>query len=391
MIFCGIDIAKDKHDCHIFNSDGEILYDNFSFPNSSSGFLSLHAVLSACSDGNFDKLKVELESTGHYSTNLLSFLEQLGVSVALFNPLSVSQTKRADSLRRTKTDKNDARYIARLLVSDRSKPYHEQLYLISSLKSLTRARFRLIKEIQPLKNRYRRAVHLLFPKLSSFFCSLYTNSCLSLLESFPSAKDVAACNLTKLSNILSSSSQGRFKKSKASKLKQLAASSIASYNTGESFELKLLIRRIRFMESQKKQFDDEITKILTELNSPITSIPGIGSVLGATILSEIGNIDNFSSPAKLLAFAGCEPSTYQSGKFVAKNTPMVKHGSRYLRNALYLATTAAYISSPSFKAYISKKKQQGKHHYVAISHGMKKMVRVVFSILKSNLPFSERF
>ena len=143
MIFCGIDVAKDKHDCHIFSSDGEILCDNFSFPNSLEGFRSFLSLLSKCSNGNLDKIKVGLEATGHYSTNLLSFLKQLGVSVTLFNPLSVSQSRRACSLRRTKTDINDARYIAQLLVSDRSSPYHEQLYHISSLKSLTRTRFRL--------------------------------------------------------------------------------------------------------------------------------------------------------------------------------------------------------------------------------------------------------
>ena len=391
MIFCGIDVSKDKHDCHIFNSDGEILCDNFSFPNSSEGFNSFRSLLSDCSHNFSDNTKVGLEATGHYSTNLLNFLKQSDMSVTLFNPLSVSQSRRACSLRRTKTDSNDARYIAHLLVSDRSIPYHEQLYHISSLKSLTRTRFRLNKEIQPLKNRYRRSVHILFPELSSFFCNLYTDSCFSVLQAFPSAKDIAAANITRLTNILSSASHGRFKKDKALRLKQLAASSIASYNMGDSFELQLLIQRIIFIEKQKSLLDAEIVNVLSQLNSPITSIPGIGNVLGATILAEIGNIDNFSSPAKLLAFAGCEPSTYQSGKFVAKNTPMVKHGSKYLRNALYLATVAANISSPSFNAYIAKKKEQGKHHYVAISHGMKKMVRIIFSVLKSNVPFTERF
>lgn len=149
------------------------------------------------------------------------------------------------------------------------------------------------------------------------------------MESLPSAKDIAACNLTKLSNILASASHGRFKKEKALQLKQLASSSIASYNLGDAFELKLLIQRIRFLEMQKAELKKGIEKILDELHSPITSIPGIGNVLGATILAEIGDINNFSSPAKLLAFAGCDPSTYQSGKFVAKNTPMAKHGSRY--------------------------------------------------------------
>ena len=137
------------------------------------------------------------------------------------------------------------------------------------------------------------------------------------------------------------------------------------------------------------EIESEIDFVMAELNSPITSIPGIGNLLGATILSEIGDIKNFGNPDKLLAFAGCEPSTYQSGKYTATNTPMVKHGSRYLRRALYCAADMAYVNSPSFRSYIDRKRAQGKHYYVAMSHGMKKLVRIIFAVLSRNIPFSE--
>ena len=126
-----------------------------------------------------------------------------------------------------------------------------------------------------------------------------------------------------------------------------------------------------------------------EINSPITSIPGIGNLLGATILAEIGDISLFATPDKLLAFAGCEPSTYQSGHYVANNTPMVKHGSRYLRRALYCATDMAYVHCPSFRAFIDRKRSQGKHFYVAMSHGMKKLVRIIFAVLSRNITYSD--
>lgn len=268
--------------------------------------------------------------------------------------------------------------------------YHDTLSHISALKSITRARYRLIKEFQPLKNRYRRAIHILFPEISSFFCNLYIPTALSVLESFPSAHDIAICNISKLSSILSSASRGRLGKDKAITLKELAKNSIASFDFGLAFELKQLVQRINFFNSQISELDTEINNLMSLINSPISSIPGIGITLGATILAEIGDINSFETPNKLLAFAGADPSTYQSGKFVATNTPMVKHGSKYLRNALYLATTSAYISSPTFREYISKKKAQGKHFYVAVSHGMKKMTRIIFAILKSNSSFIER-
>lgn len=113
MVFFGIDVAKDKHDCHVVNSDGVILCDNFSFANSDSGFSAF--LESANSWDRLDDIKVGLEANGHYSSNLLSFLKAHGFQVAVFNPLSVSKLRTASAFRRSKTDINDSRYIARLL------------------------------------------------------------------------------------------------------------------------------------------------------------------------------------------------------------------------------------------------------------------------------------
>lgn len=387
MVFVGIDVAKDKHDCHAVNSDGSILCDNFSFANSSLGFSAFLDLASSWDCPN--NIKVGLEATGHYSSNLLSFLKARGFQVVVFNPLSVSKLRSASSLRRTKTDSNDSRYIARLTMSGGFSPYRNISYHFSVLKSLTRARFRLFSEIQPLKNRFRRLLHILFPELYGFFSNIYLKTPLELLAALPSAKDISDCNILKLTKILSVSSHGRLKRSKAEALKQLAQSSIASYNYGDAFELKQTVRRIQFLSSQMSEIENEIDSVMSELNSPITSIPGIGNLLGATILGEIGDISNFDNPDKLLAFAGCEPSTYQSGKYTASRTPMVKHGSRYLRRALFCAADMAYVNSMSFRSYIDRKRAQGKHYYVAMSHGMKKLVRVIFAVLSRNIPFTE--
>jgi transposase len=228
---------------------------------------------------------------------------------------------------------------------------------------------------------------MLFPEIQTFFSPIYSPTVMSLLAKFPSATDIARANISKLRSILST---GRMKLDKADRLKALAKTSIGICDDGAAFELKLVVQRITFLQNQKQLLDAEIQAVMNKIKSPITTIPGIGTVLGAIILAEIGD-RVFQTPAKLLAFAGCEPATYQSGNYTATKTKMVKHGSRYLRWALFLATKAARIYSPSFSGYISRKKSQGKHEFVALSHGTKKLVRVIHAVLSKNIPYTEPF
>ena len=112
---------------------------------------------------------------------------------------------------------------------------------------------------------------------------------------------------------------------------------------------------------------------MKEIASPILTAPGISYTLGAIIFAEIGDIANFQNSAKKLAFAGLEPSTYQSGKFTAGNTPMVKRGSTYLRWAFLNAARLVSIRDATFNAYCRKKKAEGKHHNVAMILSLNKI------------------
>ena len=389
MNYVGIDVAKDKHECVVISERNEIKVPCFSFDNTRAGFTSLSETIKAVSGNKPGEVKIGLESTGHYSTNLLSFLVGQGWTVIQLNPISVGDYKKAQSLRRTKTDKNDARYIAEMMITDRNKPYQEQEYHISELKSITRARYRLTREMQNIKGRFRRSLHLLFPEYPGLFGVLYRGASLDLIAKYPSAKEISEIHLTTLTNFLKEHSHGVLGKGKAKEIKEAAKQSIGHYSAGDAFELKMIAERILFMQRQRKEIDERIEEIMRELNSPVTTIPGVGIYTGAVIIAEIGDISNFDSPSKLQAYAGMDPMIYQSGNYVATNTPMVKRGSSYLRHALYLATCMASFSNNNFATYIAKKKAQGKHHYVAMAHGMKKMLRVIFKILKSGKDYEE--
>ena len=388
MTYVGIDVAKDKHDCYIVNSDGEILMDVFTIPNDQSGYnLLFQKLLSVAPD--LSKVKVGLEATGHYSYNILGFLLDKDLPTFVINPLHTNLFRKSTSLRRTKTDKVDARTIAAMLASDvvltsyTAKSYHNE-----ELKSLTRYRFDKVQERAKLKSSVARLVNILFPELEKLVPSLHIYSVYSLLSEFPGAKQIASCHLTRLTHLLSESSKGRYKRDKAIQIRETARSSIGSVIPAKSLELKHTIHLIEVLTEEIDEIEISIKRIMDEDPSPILTIPGISYRMGAMILGEIGDFSRFSSPDQILAYAGLSPSTYQSGKLDNAYPHMEKRGSHYLRFALFNATRFVCNWDPTFAAYLAKKQAEGKHYYVAISHAAKKLVRLIFALVRSGQAYS---
>lgn len=328
MIFVGIDIAKDKHDCCILNSDGEVLFKPFTISNNLEGFNSLFTRISSITK-DVSQIKVGLEATGHYSYNILGFLLGKELPTYVFNPLHTNLYRKSLSLRKTKTDKVDSHTIALMLASDvTSKAYSYTAYHNEELKSLARYLFSKTSEQTRLRVSISRLITILFPELESFFSTLHITSVYTLLSTFPSAKHISEANLSKLTNLLNTASHGHFKREKAIQLRELARSSIGTFIPSKSLELQQTINYLRVIYKDIEEIKERIKEIMLEMNPPILSIPGIGYQTGAMILAEIGDFDRFSSPDKLLAYTGISPSTYQSGKMSGAYSHMEKRGSR---------------------------------------------------------------
>ncbi len=391
MIFVGIDVAKDKHDCFITNSDGEVLFQSFTIANNLFGFDDLYQKVVSVME-NVSKVKVGLEATGHYSYNLLGYLFDKGFPTYIINPLHTNLYRKSLSLRQTKTDKVDARTIASMLMSDGNlKSYSDTSYHNEELKSLTRYRFDKGKERSALKVSISRLVCILFPELEKLVPVLHCSSVYSMLYEFPGAKQVAAAHLTRLSNLLDKASKGHYKKDTAITFREAARNSIGSNMPAKSLELKHTIRLIRELDSEIDEIENEIKVIMDRISSPILSIPGISYRMGAMIIAEIGDFTRFDSPDKILAYAGLSPSTYQSGQMDNSHARMEKRGSKYLRYALFNATIYVCTWDPTFKTYLAKKRSEGKHYYVAVSHAAKKLVRVIYQLEKSRQPYQKQF
>ena len=387
MVYVGIDVAKDKHDCCIVNSDGEVLAEVFTISNDRDGFSLLFQRLQSAAP-DLSNVKVGLEATGHYSYNILGFLLDKGLTTYVINPLHTNLFRKSTSLRRTKTDRVDARAIAAMMKSDVVlSSYTATSYHNEELKSLTRYRFEKVQERARLKQSVARLVSILFPELEKLVPTLHMQTVYTLLAELPGARQIASCHLTHLKALLADASKGHYGRDKAIEIRDAAQRSIGSAMKMKSMELQHTIRLIRELDAEIDEIEDAIQEIMDKMAPPILTIPGISYRMGAMILAEIGDFSRFNSPDKILAYAGLSPSTYQSGKLANAYPHMEKRGSRYLRYALFNATRFVCNWNPSFAAYLAKKRAEGKHYNVAISHAAKKLVRLIFALMKSGKPY----
>lgn len=160
--------------------------------------------------------------------------------------------------------------------------------------------------------------------------------------------------------------------------------------TAKSLELKHTIKLIGELTAEIDEIEAEISKLVDESETTLLTVPGLGYSTAAVILAEVGDFSNFSTPDKVLAFAGMSPSTYQSGQFTNYYSHMEKRGAKYLRYALYNAAKYVCKWDKTFCECLAKKRAEGKHYNVAISHAVKKLVRLIFALEKSRLPYIQQ-
>lgn len=385
VIYLGIDIAKRLHVAAAISSDGEIIIEPFEFSNDHDGFSKL---LSSLHTIQKEDLIIGLESTAHYGNNLVVFLFSHGFNITVINPIQTS-VMRKNNIRKTKTDKVDALLVAKTLLLNNFRLVSKQDIDLIRLKDLCRFRQKLIKARTSVKIQLTTYIDQVFPELQYFFKSgIHHKACYALLKEASSPEEIASMHMTHLAALLNKASHGHFKKEKAQELRVLAQKSVGTGNKTLSIQIAQSISQVELYDRQLNEVHLEIEKTMKSLNSVIMSIPGIGYLNGAMILGETGNITRFSDPSKLLAFAGLDPSVYQSGNFKATNTRMSKRGSKVLRYALINAAHNVVLNNKTFKDYYDLKISQGRSHYNALGHCAGKLVRIIYKMLTCNLEFN---
>ena len=380
MIYVGIDISKYKHDCFICSDTGEVIVENLSFDNNQKGFQQFLDLLKPYDNSN---VHIGLEATGHYGLNLKLFLEKNNYSFMEFNPLLVKEFANSLSLRKTKTDKADAIIICQKLMSVPYKPNSKLFYHKYGVKSLSRLRDTLVKQRSKYMVQMTNTLDILFPEFKPFFSNRFSTTSLFILKKY---KTVSKISNMKDFETLNKISRGKFAYSKFVKLKDLAKNTIGESNELFEFQLQTILSLYEEIDSKIDSLDKQISTIIKDLNPPTLSIPGIGIISCASIISEFGDISKFDNAGQMLSFAGLEPGIIESGTMSSKGK-MVKRGSGYLRQSLMNVSMAVISNNHTFYDYFHKKMSEGKPYRVALSHVCKKLIRVIFILEKKNIQF----
>ena len=388
MLFVGIDIGKNNHVASMMDEYGKVVFKAFSFSNTTDGGNALFSKLSSYSSNPSD-FEIGMEATGHYWLSVYSFLFEKGFLLHVINPIQTDGWRKGTEIRKRKNDTIDSVLIADLIRYGQfvqTRLADEDLF---SLRTLTRFRTYLVESISDLKRKVVCVLDQIFPEYQSIFSDIFGKTSKELLLQFSSPIDFETISSESLAELLAQLSRQKIGAAKAEQLKAAASSSfgITFAKNSFTFQLKALIEQISFIENQVKETESEISNIMRKLDSPITTITGIGNVTGAAIISEIGDISKFDNPRKLVAFAGLDATATQSGEFEASHNVMSKRSSPYLRKAIFQAALIASFHDPVLSVYYQKKKAEGKHHLTCVGAVARKMCNIIYAVLKNNQPY----
>lgn len=293
MIIVGIDIAKRNHSASIVHQLGEARGKAISFPNTNEGFEKLLQHVKRLNPQN-EEVVFGMEATGHYWLALYSRLIAEGYTVHVINPLQ-SDSFRNLYIRKTKNDLIDSFIIAEVIRFGRfsETPLTEPDLLV--LRQLCRYRTSLVDSISDLKRKVITVLDQVFPEYESLFSDIFGQSSKEVLSELTTPEEILAIETDKLAELLSESSRGRLGRSKAEDIQNAARHSfgIKLGVNALTFQIRQLIAQIKFLEEQLAELDAEIESYYQRFDSTISSIPEIGNVLGAIIISEIGDISRF--------------------------------------------------------------------------------------------------
>ena len=312
---------------------------------------------------------VGMEATSHYWLALFAALREHRFTVHVINPLQ-SNALRGMYIRQVKNDEIDSFIIAEVIRFGRYTEGGLPPSDIYELRELCRARSFIADMAADLKHKVIGLLDQVFPEYETCFTDIFGLTSSELLRNCPTPADILELGVDKLTALLKKPSRGRFGADKAKEITKLAKESFGIVL--EHGTMGLLIRQhmehLRFMEEQIHELDERIAALYASFDTYLTTIPGIGPVLGAAIFAEIGDITRFESSAKLAAFAGIDPTVKKSGEFMGTKNRMSKRGSPYLRRALWQAATVAANCDPYMKAFLAKKRAEGKTYMTSIGH-----------------------
>jgi len=382
-----VDVSKDYFCASGLDVQGNVMF-SLTATADKSGFIAMMSALSSHA-ANLEKVMVAMESSGCYHLNLFSFLTSKNIKTIVVNPLLIANYSKL-SLRKTKTDKKDALVIAHYLLSHRetiSRCTVSQSY--QDLRDVAREREFTGKMIAAVKNDIKRMLQSTFPELEKLV-NVFSDTMLHFLKTFPSARLIAATDEKDLRQAFIHPDKRMRLVVKPEQIREAALNSVASISPAKEMMLTGKIETLIYLQQRL----DELTTLMIRLCKAtleedlkiITSIDGISTKTAAPFLAELGDLSNYQSYKKVIAFAGVDPSIHQSGKFQG-SSKISKRGNRHLRKVIYTMTFCAVRMEGQFKQYFLKRKNEGLPFRKALFATAHKLIRVIFAMLKKRTYF----
>lgn len=398
MIYCGVDIAKHSHEACIVNEQGDTVLE-LKVNNTNAGFNKLKSHLERFK-ASPETVEFCMEATGHYWLSLYCYLQELGYRVGVVNPIQ-SDALRNMYIRKSKTDRKDALILADLLRLGRVPKTALASETIMKLQTLSRTRFEFVRQVGGLKNRVLGVLDRIFPEYPGCFSNVFVRSSRELLKKYTAPEDLANADISELADFLRKHSRNQLGKDRAEQIQALAKGTIGIHLAKEAFtlELRLLVEQIEFIEEQIQVIEEATDQVMEEFrptaDTPyrhvIETVPGIGPVLAAAIIGELGDLNNFKNARSVVAYAGLDPTVRSSGQFEGTRNRMSKRGSPVLRHSLWLAAFTARRYVPEFKEYYEKKLREGKHSNVANGAVARRLTHMIYSLCKDQRPYESNY
>ena len=383
-----VDVAKGKSMISLISSCGEVLIEPYEVNHSIIDFSNL---LNRINKLKLDNISVIMESTGIYHRPVERFFLENNFKVFVINALYSKMYKR--NLRKTKTDKLDCISLSELFFTTDFREYIKPDDIYLNMNALSRQYHALDELCVNLKNRYKNLVYLCFPEYELIFKNkaIYSELALSFIEKYPHADIISNTRIDSLQNFFKKNGFRHWKK-KPMTIKEYAINSYPSVSKDDEITSSLS-QIARLINTYQKEIETIKYKIIflgkkTKYFESINSIFGIGEFTTSLIIAELGDINRFRNIKELTAYCGLDPSIKQSGKSINIKGPISKSGNKYLRKILFisilniLSLTRLCHTENDIEIYYRKKRNEGKHHYVATIACTTKLLRHIFVLCK---------
>lgn len=375
-LFAGIDVGKEKHRI-VMKDENYRIIESFWFETNYQGFNKLLQRIPA-------QAVIGLEATNEYDKPLVNFLRNNGYEVYVFNPRKTKNFARINHIA-TKTDKVDAKTLADFMVMGFYKTQKQFTDKYPEIRQLTRARLKLIHDQNKYKLRVLNRLYVIFPEYESMFSENFGVTFTKLLEDYTSPENFSLLDTDELGKEMISLSKGILREDRAEKIIETAKKSVGVKNGVEGYieEIKINLKYIQNLEKDVKRLDRKVREKMMSIDQKITTINGIGISLAATMMAEIGEIENFKGRRALFNFTGIAPTVKETGKYKRQTNHMSKH-----RTAIWQAAISCINHNKVFRAYFIKKHIiDKKPKMTAVGAVCRKLTYHIYRIMKYDVPF----